>query len=284
MEVRARLRANADMPPRPTALAYTPFPSAPDRGTKRVAPEAAVEPAREDTRLAGESLPAPLRLLAGALAPRELIVDCGGGGRCGPNSLAYCARNITVGPAALDGDQLRRAVCAHARFLISAQREWSSEPNAPPLTTRHMIEASMATWAPRGMASTAEGWVRRMVSPTTWVDQAFLALAADWLEVTVRYYAVTADGTFSHTGVIQPSGPTSTRCEMRGQLAVALIIDQHYCAVVPAEGASSMLASPQSWTAGPTLNEVDDVAAVWIIYRVVGSTPFPAERLRTYNS
>ena len=50
--------------------------------------------------------------LAARLSPTEFVVDCGGGGRCGPNSVAFSLQ--CLGVFSEDGDRLRAAVVARA--------------------------------------------------------------------------------------------------------------------------------------------------------------------------
>ena len=61
--------------------------------------------------------------LAYQLYPRWTIVDRGGGGRCGNNSLAFAAG--VAGIVQCSGAELRRAVCNHAQELLMADYEWA---------------------------------------------------------------------------------------------------------------------------------------------------------------
>ena len=178
----------------------------------------------------GHPLSKSLRDLAETLAPDWAIVDCGGAGECGNNSLAYAGQ--VAGVTTLTGSQLRRQVCRHARVLVEASHVWQKgEGRDEALTTRQMLSNALLTWAPQEASGGADRWIELMecgAPNATWVDQAFLALAADYLAVQIKYYAVQASGDLASTGVIQPSeGILATT-----QLAVALEVGQHYCAVV----------------------------------------------------
>ena len=70
-----------------------------------------------------------------------------------------------------------------------------------------------------------------MAEPTTWIDQAFLALAADCFEVEIAYHVVSSAGEIGHTHVVEPREPA----DARARVELAYVVDQHFCAVVPSE-------------------------------------------------
>lgn len=67
----------------------------------------------------------PLRSMARELAPERGIVDAGGQGQCGPNSLAHSL--ALVGKQPMDGPELRRAVVDH----LTNQRSRSNSHHWP---------------------------------------------------------------------------------------------------------------------------------------------------------
>ena len=90
-----------------------------------------------------------MRRLVAELLPTFRIRDCGGGGKCGNNSLAYLAAKASVFHG--DDDQLRRRVCDHARFLLGVNRVWAiGSATVPQVTVRTLLETALRTWAPPG--------------------------------------------------------------------------------------------------------------------------------------
>ena len=69
------------------------------------------------------NLPPPLRTLAQRLRPDRILVDQGGRGNCGPNTLAYMLG--LVGLTEVDGVQLRQLVSNHSKEEGVLQRTTS---------------------------------------------------------------------------------------------------------------------------------------------------------------
>ena len=154
MRVRARLRVKAT-PPIPRALAHTHFPSG--WGQIRAPPNQEPNDASYLAAPVGDvdyeaQLPMALKPLAAALAPRMIIVDRGGGGMCGQNSLAYGA--ACKGLTQLNGQELRAVVCAHGQALLDHDYVWSRR-ETPHLTLRTLLETSLRTWATGKRLATA---------------------------------------------------------------------------------------------------------------------------------
>jgi hypothetical protein len=78
---------------------------------------------------------------------------------------------------------------------------------------------------------TAERWLKHMADPSAWIDQAFLALAADCFGVEVAYYVVSGEGAIGHTRVMDPRPFTI----VKARVELAYVVDQHFCAVIPRE-------------------------------------------------
>ena len=202
--------------------------------------EAALHTPRGDAALATpvDMLHPAMRPLARSLLPTEAIFDRGGGGCCGPNSLAYLL--LPLGRSCGDGHVLRAEVIAHARQCLAAR---------PPLTltevtcggagdvdgagaslATHLTE-SMRAWpahARCGLPASADSWVELMARPATWIDEPFLRLCAHLKEVEIEYRAVTADGARARGGVIRPPPP----CVATARVVLALWVQQHYAAIL----------------------------------------------------
>jgi hypothetical protein len=195
-----------------------------------------------------------LEPLAAALAPHRRVVECGGGGTCGPNSLARVLAYARLHEG--DGDDVRRRVVAHATKLLHARAVWEpASGSIDEILVRDVIEDSFATWAIPGQSvnrvgggfdwgvldwhesigsrqlMTAERWLKHMADPSAWIDQAFLALAADCFGVEVAYYVVSGEGAIGHTRVMDPRPFTI----VKARVELAYVVDQHFCAVIPRE-------------------------------------------------
>ena len=71
-----------------------------------------------------------------------------------------------------------------------------------------------------------------MAKPTTWIDQAFLALAADCFAVDIRYtVVVSGTGEIRGTCVAEPRETV----DVLAQVELAYVVDQHFCAILPSE-------------------------------------------------
>jgi len=191
--------------------------------------------------------------LVAALTPHKILVECGGGGTCGPNSLSRVLREAKVYEGS--GDDIRRHVLDHAAKLVREEGVWVRPiydvwPPVAEVSVRMLIESSYATWAlsesrkrsgsdlsdPNGgQLLTAERWLTHMAAPTAWVDQAFLALAADYFGVDIVLHVVLANGVFSHVQVTKPreAGNVQARVEL------AYVKEQHILAILPSVGGAS---------------------------------------------
>ena len=185
----------------------------------------------------------PLGPLAASLAPHKTVVDCGSGGTCGPNSLGRVLAHARLHDGS--GDDVRRRVVAHATKLVrSPAAVWCEIQE---MDVRQLIEGSFATWAVPGRSVnrvgglvdwggprqviTAEKWLKLMAEPTTWIDQAFLALAADCFAVDIEYHIVSATGAIGHSRVVEPRETV----DVLARVELAYVVDQHFCAILPNE-------------------------------------------------
>ena len=171
-----------------------------------------------------------MRPLADAIAPYEVIVDCGGGGRCCPNSLAFSLQ--CLGKFSGSGDALRELVVEHATQLVETDTTFvRAARSGESLSARAYLTGSILSWprsALKGRQPTADAWLELMRMPTTWGDEGFLAMTADLFEAEIEYRAVSSSGTPGRGGVIRPSQDRSACC----RLTLALLVQQHYAAIV----------------------------------------------------
>ena len=98
--------------------------------------------------LAGSSaaISSTLEPLAAQLAPHKVVVECGSGGTCGPNSLGCVLAHARIYQGS--GDDVRRRVVAHATKLVRTRAEWAPAMGEIEETSvRELIEDSFASWA-----------------------------------------------------------------------------------------------------------------------------------------
>ena len=194
--------------------------------------------------LASASLAPPPALdsLAAALAPHKAVVECGGGGTCGPNSLGFALAHARLHDGS--GDDVRRRVVAHATKLVRSNAVWCGIEE---LSVRDVIEDSLSSWAsPASSVNRVGGavnwgrlghvidagiWLKNMACENTWIDQAFLALAADCFAVEIEYHVVSGTGAIGHTHVVKPR----EMVHVLARVELAYVVDQHFCAIVPSE-------------------------------------------------
>jgi hypothetical protein len=184
-----------------------------------------------------------LRPLAAGLAPHRMVVDCGDGGACGTNSLGRVLSHAQLHEG--NGDDVRMRVVEHATMLVRERADWFPSE----LSVREMIEKSFATWAIPGRNVTrvgsainwgpgtrhvmsAEKWLQHMAEPNAWIDQAFLALAADCYAVEIKYHVVTVTGAIRPPRVVRPRETV----DVLAQVELAYVKYRHFAAVLPGPG------------------------------------------------
>ena len=179
----------------------------PDRTADELPTAVATDDLKAQAEVARRLLPSPLRALAQQLAPEELLLDCGGGGRCLWNSLAFLLSclGLFVG----DGDALRAAVIAHATILADEDLPCFKlgSGQGDDLSVRDYLTASLLSWPPaarRGYPAAYTTWLQMMANPVCWGDEAAIAMTADFASVEVEYLAVGAQGTPLSGGGIGP--------------------------------------------------------------------------------
>ena len=85
--------------------------------------------------------------------------------------------------------------------------------------------------ATQGQQVSAQRWIDLMKRRGTWVDQAFLLAAADYLKVDIRYYVVNTQGEYLYASDIHPSGDAT----LLARVELGYIVDLHYSAILPNE-------------------------------------------------
>ena len=204
------------------------------RATRAIAPHGTASSPR---------LCAPLRALALSIQPAQVVVDCGGGGDCGNNSLAYLLN--LVGAHRGGGNALRKAVVAHAKRLTQRDAPTSSGLNA-----RAFLLASLRTW-PRfanDTEATHHDWLRLMGAPRCYVDEGFLAMAADLFTASISYTTVDRRGRQVGQGTFHPFGRPGTV-----SVALAHLLDEHYVAILDVDGPAATPTVVDSTAAMPTV-------------------------------
>ena len=188
-------------------------------------------------------LSAPLRSLATALQPDRMLVDQGGAGQCGPNTLAYLLGLVELSDC--DGPSLRTVAAVHSRSPSVLSRVSSVfDESGMVYTIQELIEACISHWPKEvlhGKPRTAETWRELIVHPTTWTDVAFTQLVADKFEVSFHHLGVDDLSNIFDMGTISP-------CDGRASKALCEIgvwYNRHFVACLDvATTAAAASASP----------------------------------------
>ena len=205
------------------------------------APAGGIEPAllkRSSLRVAslaaGSGTPqhllvAPIRMRAHRQRGASVLLDCGGGGDCGPNSTA--ASLTALGFSNVSGPSLRAAVGAAVRcpsYLARVAALPTSESQGPPLLVSDLVMASLLTWPEgslRGLPRSVASWAQLIEQPGTWADLAFLALVADLYAVSVAVHVLDGQGRDVDTYTFPPFERAAS-----AQITLTLWLDHHYVA------------------------------------------------------
>ena len=182
-------------------------------------------------------LPSPLKTLANAMSDSgRFVVDCGGQGQCGPNTIGYLLG--LVGLAVLDGVQVRQAVIEHVRGPANrARRTRFRDPVGRLYTLEGLILRCMHDapgGAPGPLTHTVDGWCHHIAQPASWTDLAFLQVAADCFQVALLIHTVNDLSTVGSLGAILPchhGAPVAL-------LEVGMWMGRHLVAIVTADGTS----------------------------------------------
>ena len=195
-------------------------------------------------------LQSPLKTLAASVSAKgKFVVDCGGQGQCGPNTIAYLLG--LVGRAEIDGPQLRRAVVQHAmvpahRARVTRFRDRQKQPYTLEGLILRCMEDNPGSGS-NSLTQTVRSWCQDIAKPASWTDLAFLQVAADCYGVAIYIHTVDDLSTLGNLGVILPCSQTVPTA----LLEVGMWIGRHLVAVVTADGTSGRAAPGQVGGARP---------------------------------
>ena len=293
MRVRARLRLGGEAevePPVPRALKQVASASKKVQGElsaanrKRVATTSMDDTGRGGARVAGASgvpLSPVMRSVAWELGPRVRVVDFGGRGNCGPLCIAGVLRHCAL--AEVSGEQVRTWTVEHARQLLKQRAVWQKgEGGAPGMLVQHMLEAAMRSWTPAGVRVSASRWCDLMERDGIWVDQAFLALAADLMRVRLTSHVASTKGT-TKAFTYEPRPGTAAI----GDIVLVNELNVHFCGVVPVSGQDCAqdvpltgregASKPQAFVAAQSPKDDQEAAQGPLVNDAVDHTLVPTE-------
>ncbi|MDC0525635.1 hypothetical protein OAO87_01455 [bacterium] len=232
--VRTRLRLEVE-PPIPRALYeaarrtpvdVTPVadkPSSEDRGGARPRDVGSGRPLGRAMRLADRRL----------REDGKAVFDFGAEGNCGTLSFAGVCKH--AGFFDLSGPQVRWMTVNHAAALLGSEAEWApADRHGPALSVRRMLELALTSWAPKGLRVSAERWLHMMAMNGTWVDHAFLALAADCLRVRLNLYVTKNEGGIQNVVTFEPH-PRTMEPDSVGTVEMVLELGALFCGVLPVD-------------------------------------------------
>ena len=183
-------------------------------------------------------LHSPLKTLATELSTHGLfVVDCGGEGQCGPNTLGYLLG--LAGVAIADGPQVRHAVTAHVGIHANRQRVTRSRDSKGNYYTLEGLilrcVKDTARAPTQAIPPSVEGWCQSIARPSSWTDFAFLQVAADFYRVAISVHTVDDLSSVRYLGVILPCAGT----DPVAYIEVGMWIGRHLVAVVRATSAAA---------------------------------------------
>lgn len=169
----------------------------------------------------------PPKSLADFLAPNKIVIDCGGMGPCGPNSLAFLLGMLSLFDG--DGVQLRREIVKYVNesdvLGHATQFCWQSQPRST-LSCRDLMLENMKLWPENVIHG-------RMLNPSTyceitsnaeaWTDLTFLQLCASRFRVAVNLIGVD-----DLSAVVSYNSDTG-RCRPRGHGGHGLLDEPSLC-------------------------------------------------------
>ena len=203
----------------------------------------------------------PLKTLATRVEP-NMLIDVGGQGQCGPNTLVYLLGLVQLSDE--DGPGLRRIIVAHV--TTHGSRVTTVRDGATNLTLAQLAVYAMAHWpadARKGATPSVAGWCDLIRRPETWTDIAFVAAVADKFRSSVTLEAV---DDLSHTwsmGSIMPCNGVAPQADLR----VGCWFNRHFVAIVAklprGEGeASDPPSQPPPSVTPAVLTTTADIAAL----------------------
>lgn len=180
-------------------------------------------------------LHSPMRTLAAhVLNEGRLLIDEGGRGQCGPNTLAFQIGLLdpVLQFGAPDGPTLRAACCKHIlqRDVQLRVTVLMDEFNMPMMLGPLVIQ-TMLQW-PHGateLSPSIENWCAMISKPETWTDIAFLQIVSDMCQVAIHVTGV------SDLSEIVPNMLLLLPCNQKppkALLRVGYWLDRHLVAIV----------------------------------------------------
>ena len=180
-------------------------------------------------------LHSPMRTLAAhVLNEGRLLIDEGGRGQCGPNTLAFQIGLLdsVLHFGAPDGPTLRAACCKHI-LQRSVQLRVTSiiDEYGMPMMLGPLVINTMLRW-PNGateLETSIENWCALISKPETWTDIAFLQIVSDMCQVAIHVTGV------SDLSEIVPDMLLLLPCDQKppkALLRVGYWLDRHLVAIV----------------------------------------------------
>lgn len=175
----------------------------------------------------------PLQSLADAVAPRRVIIECGGDGQCGPNSLAFMLGLLNMFNG--DGFALRRQIVQYVKATNVLEHKtefyWTLQPDSA-LTCRDLMVENMKRWPTEvlaGRSLTVEVWCEITAAAEAWTDITFVQLCASKFQVMINLVGVKG------TGEIVPGfpiNPTPGGTKPLASCDLGCWLNTHFVAIV----------------------------------------------------
>ena len=209
------------------------------------------------------ALHSPMRTLAAHVqSENRLLVDVGGRGQCGPNTISFeiGLLDSVLHLGAPDGPTLRSACCKHI-LDATVQRRLTSltDEYGYPMMLGPLVINCMLGWPldpTQHVEASIENWCQMISKPETWTDVAFLQIVSDMCEVAIHVTGV------SDLSEILPDMLLILPCDKKPPKALFRVgywLDRHLVAIVdlsPEKGAA-----PADLPDGGPNDGVDSAAA-----------------------
>ena len=178
-----------------------------------------------------------LQCLARRVAPHLGIIDCGGGGACGPLTAAFLLNRCGLSDD--DGLTVRMRVVSHIQAFAHTLSfaEESASQNLVAVSLEDVVIASMSAWPEEALSSAKEvsvaEWVRIVSKPFEYTDAAFLCGVADCYTVLILLEAVDLHGARVPEACLRLSPCDGRR--PRAVLRIGAVVQHHFVALVTVE-------------------------------------------------
>ena len=181
------------------------------------------------------ALHSPMRTLAAhVLNEGRLLIDVGGQGQCGPNTLSFQIGLLdsVLKLGAPDGPTLRAACCKHILDRDIQRRVTSlTDEYGMPMSLGQLVIDAMLHWPSCSFDGgvSVENWCKMISKPETWTDIAFLQIVSDVCGVAIHVTGV------SDLSEVIPNMLLILPCDRRppkALLRVGYWLDRHLVAIV----------------------------------------------------